>query len=150
MKDRPRLPPKVRITLSVRADLAAWLRAKATWQQRSLSGLVEDALDDLREEMGEPGEPRRRSRAATPDNPDVVSDPYCCDRMRYFAEYVCPDEIHRGKPLECPDRLVTRFRNGSLVIIVHTSEGNEGVVMNYCPWCGADISVPEGPDDLDD
>ena len=51
-----------RITVTVRADLAAWLRAKARWQQRSMSSLVEDALVDLREEMGEPGEPRRRTR----------------------------------------------------------------------------------------
>jgi hypothetical protein len=54
-----------RITVTVRADLAAWLRAKARWQQRSMSSLVEDALVDLREDMGEPGEARRRARTKT-------------------------------------------------------------------------------------
>jgi hypothetical protein len=60
-----------RITVTVRADLAAWLRAKAQWQQRSIGSLVEDALDDMREEMGEPGEPRRRMRKKAQSDPNA-------------------------------------------------------------------------------
>jgi hypothetical protein len=52
----------VRITASVRPDLVEWLRAKAQWQQRSMSSLVEDALIMLREDMGEPGHPRHIDR----------------------------------------------------------------------------------------
>lgn len=44
-----------RITATVRTDLAEWLHAKAVWQQRSMSSLVEDALQMLRVDMGEPG-----------------------------------------------------------------------------------------------
>ena len=43
--------------MTVRADLVDWLRAKAVWQQRSMSSIVEDGLIDLREKMGEPGHP---------------------------------------------------------------------------------------------
>jgi hypothetical protein len=49
---------RARITVTVRADLVSWLRAKARWQQRSMSSIVEDGLIDLREKMGEPGRPR--------------------------------------------------------------------------------------------
>ena len=49
---------KRRITVSVSADLAEWLRSKARWQQRPMSSLAEDALADLREKMGEPGRPK--------------------------------------------------------------------------------------------
>ena len=49
---------KRRITVSVSADLAEWLRSKARWQQRTISGLAEDAIADLREKMGEPGHPK--------------------------------------------------------------------------------------------
>jgi hypothetical protein len=49
---------KRRITVSVSADLAEWLRSKAQWQQRPMSDLAEDALADLREKMGEPGHPK--------------------------------------------------------------------------------------------
>jgi hypothetical protein len=49
---------KRRITVSVSADLAEWLRSKAQWQQRPMSSLAEDALADLREKMGEPGRPK--------------------------------------------------------------------------------------------
>ena len=47
-----------RLTVTVRADLVEWLRAKAQWQQRSMSSIVEDGLIDLREKMGEPGHPK--------------------------------------------------------------------------------------------
>jgi hypothetical protein len=49
---------RTRITVTVRADLVSWLRAKAQWQQRSMSSIVDDGLIDLREKMGEPGRPR--------------------------------------------------------------------------------------------
>jgi len=48
--------------VTVRADLVEWLRAKAQWQQRSMSSIVEDELIDLREKMGEPGHAKRRQR----------------------------------------------------------------------------------------
>jgi hypothetical protein len=51
-----------RLTVTVRADLVDWLRAKAQWQQRSMSSLVEDGLIDLREKMGEPGQPKQIDR----------------------------------------------------------------------------------------
>jgi hypothetical protein len=41
--------------VTVRADLVEWLRAKARWQQRSMSSIVEDGLIDLRAKIGEPG-----------------------------------------------------------------------------------------------
>jgi hypothetical protein len=44
--------------VTVRADIAEWLRAKAQWQQRSMSSIVEDGLIDLPEKMGEPGHPK--------------------------------------------------------------------------------------------
>lgn len=53
---------KRRITVSVSADLAEWLRSKAQWQQRPMSDLAEDALADLREKMGEPGHPKDLDR----------------------------------------------------------------------------------------
>jgi len=53
---------RARITVTVRADLVEWLRAKAQWQQRSMSSIVEDGLIDLRKKMGEPGHPRGLDR----------------------------------------------------------------------------------------
>jgi hypothetical protein len=47
-----------RLTVTIRAGLVEWLRAKAQWQQRSMSSIVEDGLIDMREKMGEPGHPK--------------------------------------------------------------------------------------------
>ena len=60
MNDRSRL------TVTIRADLVDWLRAKSKWQQRSMSSIVEDGLIDLREKMGEPGHPKRLDRFPEP------------------------------------------------------------------------------------
>jgi hypothetical protein len=38
---------RTRLTVTVRADLVEWLRAKAQWQQRSMSSIVEDGLSLL-------------------------------------------------------------------------------------------------------
>ena len=57
---------RTRLTVTVRADLVEWLRAKAQWQQRSMSSIVEDGLVDLREKMGEPGHPTGIDRLPEP------------------------------------------------------------------------------------
>ena len=70
----------------------------------------------------------------------VTSLEYCCNEMRYRAEYVCPDEIHRSDPLACPDRLIYRWSDGRHVILIHDG-GSSGIVIRYCPWCGRPLAA---------
>jgi hypothetical protein len=72
---------RTRVTVTVRADLVEWLRAKAQWQQRSMSSIVEDGLIDLREKIGEPGHPKGIDRL-----PDVAQRKLARVRARHAAE----------------------------------------------------------------
>jgi hypothetical protein len=57
--------------------------------------------------------------------------------MKQHATYVCPDAIHAGHPLDCPDRLIDRWADGRHIIIIREGpDPKSGVVLSFCPWCG--------------
>ena len=58
---------------------------------------------------------------------------YCCDQMKYFAQYRC--DIHKN-PFECPDHIIcVNEKNNTYGIIVHDG-GESYISISYCPWCG--------------
>src|SRR5262249_42945881 len=63
---------------------------------------------------------------------------YCCEDFRYFATYKC--EQH-ANPYECNDHIIVydaRRRQYGLIVydLVPTFSY---VVINHCPWCGAQL-----------
>ena len=62
--------------------------------------------------------------------------PHCCEDMKRNVETRC--EMHPD-PFECPDHLIfCGSRPRWYGIIVHDG-GSSFIVINYCPWCGADL-----------
>jgi hypothetical protein len=59
---------------------------------------------------------------------------YCCMMMRDKCEETCP--IH---PINCPDTVMVVMGDGRHVIPIHDG-GDSGIVINFCPWCGADLN----------
>jgi hypothetical protein len=67
--------------------------------------------------------------------------------MRYHAEYVCADAVHRDDPLACPDKVIDRWSDGTHVILIHDGEGgsaSSGIAIRHCPWCGKALSGSGG------
>lgn len=70
---------------------------------------------------------------------------YCCETMQAQLQQTCSTGIH--DKYECPDQVVHRWADGRTGI--HIKDGGTSMlVMNFCPWCGTDIRVPE-PEPVD-
>lgn len=62
---------------------------------------------------------------------------HCCDEMARQANYAC--DLHPDR-FDCPDCLIHPTDHGGYGIIIHDG-GTSFSVINYCPWCGADVRV---------
>ena len=60
----------------------------------------------------------------------------CCDWMQAQLDLKCPEHDDLA---ECPDSLVTRWRNGEYGLRVHDG-GSSAITISYCPWCGASLA----------
>ncbi len=58
---------------------------------------------------------------------------YCCETMTQWSQ---PCKTHEDDPLDCPDYLIHRTKNGKLTGIRIFDGGSSFVVMAFCPWCG--------------
>ena len=70
---------------------------------------------------------------------------YCCEQMRTQVTYVC--EKH-SDPFDCADNLIHEFNDGRFGLIIHDG-GTSSMVINYCPWCGAELSRAEPTRSID-
>jgi hypothetical protein len=62
----------------------------------------------------------------------------CCDGMEQYSRGCGTHEVR-----ECPDALVVRFSD--LMAIPIRDGGDSCVPINFCPWCGEDISEGTPP-----
>lgn len=61
----------------------------------------------------------------------------CCEAMKYHSSNHCA--IH-NTPFDCPDWLILRNDvTGEFGIVIHDG-GQSYIKINYCPWCGQDLS----------
>ena len=60
----------------------------------------------------------------------------CCEQMENQINYKC--DLHHGVLSDCPDILVSRFKSGEYVILIHDG-GSSGIIIKYCPWCGTEL-----------
>lgn len=62
-----------------------------------------------------------------------MKEPYCCQKMKYFAEYQCPDHPDR---FDCPDCILYAEPKKQLYGIIIHDGGSSFIGIDYCPWCG--------------
>jgi hypothetical protein len=61
---------------------------------------------------------------------------HCCAVFGRNIEHRCKDHPN---PFDCPDSLLTQFKDGSFGLIVHDG-GSSAIKIAYCPWCGKKLS----------
>ena len=63
---------------------------------------------------------------------------FCCEMMKDNVEKVCPDHPDRS---DCPDCLI-EFRPTSKAfgILIHDG-GSSMISIEFCPWCGANLTA---------
>ncbi len=61
-----------------------------------------------------------------------MSKEYCCKFMKEQLTYSCP--VH-GNGSNCPDVIVSKARDNTLLIIGRNAEYE----CNYCPYCGTKV-----------
>jgi hypothetical protein len=62
----------------------------------------------------------------------------CCDSMARQLNWSCDEH---SSPFECPDVLVSRFKDNRIGLLIHDG-GTSQIEISYCPWCGASL-VPK-------
>jgi hypothetical protein len=60
---------------------------------------------------------------------------HCCNQMDYQVNQQCQEHTNRA---DCPDALIS-FSQSGYGLIIHDG-GSSVVGINFCPWCGAEIS----------
>lgn len=58
---------------------------------------------------------------------------HCCPMMKLKLEQTC--EKHSR---DCVDVVMVTMKNGRHAIPIHDG-GSSGIVISFCPWCGADL-----------
>ncbi len=64
---------------------------------------------------------------------------YCCDNFRHFATYKCDQHAN---PYECYDYVIvydTLRRQYGLIVYDLGVATFSYIVINHCPWCGAQL-----------